>query len=75
MPATPLITLQSRLAEAEQAYHEFQMGRTPRVFVDQNGERIEYSATNIRSLAAYISALKFQISGASQSGPFGITVC
>lgn len=47
-----------RLAEAEQAYHDFRMGGSARVFVDQNGERIEYAATNISGLRSYILELK-----------------
>ena len=51
-------TYVTRLAEAEQAYHDFRMGNSARVFVDQNGERIEYAATNINGLRAYIMELK-----------------
>jgi hypothetical protein len=51
-------TYTARLAEAEQAYHDFRMGNSARVFVDQNGERIEYAATNINGLRAYIMELK-----------------
>jgi len=48
----------TRLAEAEQSYHDFRMGNSARVFVDQNGERVEYSSTNINGLRAYILELK-----------------
>jgi hypothetical protein len=51
-------TYTARLAEAEQAYHDFRMGNSARVFVDQNGERIEYSSTNITGLRSYILELK-----------------
>ncbi len=46
------------LADAEAAYHQYRMGQVVRVFVDQNGERIEYSATNIAGLRSYILELK-----------------
>lgn len=48
----------TRLAEAEQAYHDYRMGNSARVFVDQNGERVEYSAVNIAGLRSYIIELK-----------------
>lgn len=48
----------ARLAEAEQAYHDFRMGGAVRVFVDQNQERIEYAASNINGLRSYILELK-----------------
>lgn len=51
-------TYTTRLAEAEQAYHDYRMGNSARVFVDQNGERVEYAATNINGLRAYILELK-----------------
>ena len=50
--------LTARLADAEQAYHDFRMGNSARVFVDQNGERVEYAATNINGLRSYILELK-----------------
>ena len=48
----------TRLSEAEQAYHDYRMGNSARVFVDQNGERVEYSAVNIAGLRSYIIELK-----------------
>ena len=46
------------LTEAETAYHRLQMGGAVRVFVDQNGERIEYSAVNRLNLLSYINELR-----------------
>jgi len=48
----------TRLAQAEQAYHDLRMGGMARVFVDQNGERVEYAATNVGGLRSYILELK-----------------
>lgn len=48
----------ARLTEAEEAYHEYRMGRSARVFVDQNGERVEYAANNINGLRSYILEMK-----------------
>jgi hypothetical protein len=57
--------LTARLAEAEQAYHDYRMGNSARVFVDQNGERVEYAATNINGLRSYILELKGQLGQSS----------
>lgn len=66
--------LQARLEEAETALHQIELGQGVRVFVDQNGERIEYTASNRTSLKAYIRSLKFQIDNCSEGGPMGITI-
>lgn len=56
-----MATLQEKLTEAESAYHKLVTGAAARVFVDQNGERIEYIAPNASRLAAYIADLKRQL--------------
>lgn len=53
--------LQRRLSDAENAYHAVMTGTQARVFVDQNGERIEYAAANAGRLQVYILALKNQL--------------
>jgi len=50
--------LAGRLAEAEQSLHELMIGQQARVFVDQNGERVEYSMASADRLRAYIASLK-----------------
>ncbi|MDA3808282.1 MAG: gpW family head-tail joining protein [Thiomicrorhabdus sp.] len=55
------MTTQERLDEAEAQYHAFNTGQMARVFVDQNGERVEFSATNISRLRAYIIELKTEL--------------
>lgn len=71
------LTLQQKLEEAEAAYHSLQTGRMPRVVVDQNGERVEFTAANASKLYAYISDLRTQISVASnvlpKNGPIQFT--
>ena len=74
MASTPL-TKQERLEQAEAAYADMIMGLTVRVFVDQNGERVEYKAGDADKLAAYIRRLKFELNPTSQAGPMGITIC
>lgn len=66
------IILEARLAEAELAYHQLALGQMARVFVDQNGERIEYSAGNKNFLVAYIADLKRQLGLATVSGPMEV---
>lgn len=56
-----MATLAERLVEAETAYHDLMTGKLARVYVDQNGERVEYVAANAARLAAYIASLKQQI--------------
>lgn len=48
----------TRLTEAESALHTLNIGQQARVFVDQNGERVEFTATNRAALRAYVMELK-----------------
>ena len=50
--------IQAKLAEAEKVYHELMLGLSVRVFVDQNGERVEYTAANKQALLSYINQLR-----------------
>lgn len=45
------------LADAENKYHQVLTGQAVRVFVDQNGERVEYTVANAGRLLAYIKSL------------------
>lgn len=49
------------LDEAQTAYHSLTLGGAVRVFVDQNAERIEYTAPNASRLLAYIRELERQL--------------
>lgn len=51
-------TYTERLAGAEQALYQLMIGESARVFVDQNGERVEYAVANAQRLRAYIFELK-----------------
>lgn len=53
--------LQLLLKDANAAYHNLMTGQQARVFVDQNGERIEYTAANRQELQTYIQSLNSQI--------------
>lgn len=52
------LVYQTRLTKAEIAYDELITGKAVKRFVDQNGETVEYSATNLSNLASYIESLK-----------------
>lgn len=64
-----MATLAEQLAEAQAAYHDLQIGKAVRVFVDQNGERLEYTSANRSALLVYINDLKAQITPPASSGP------
>lgn len=63
---------QQQLDEARAAYHDLTVGQQARVFVDQNGERVEFVAANPGRLSAYIEELEASLglgSGRSQPRP------
>jgi hypothetical protein len=64
--------LEKRLAEAEDSYHALMMGRSLKVFVDQNGERVEYSGSTALQLSKYIAELKRQLGLTAGSGPLNV---
>lgn len=55
------LTLTERLAEAEGAYHDLQMGKSVVELQDQNGERVRYFPTSAARLSTYIAALRAEI--------------
>ena len=52
-----MATQQELLAQAQQAYHDLMTGKSARVVVDQNGERVEFTSINAERLRAYIVEL------------------
>lgn len=66
------IELQTRLTRAEEAYDTLMIGGSVRVTVDQNGERVEFTAANAARLAAYIQELKRQLGLLTVTGPAGV---
>lgn len=52
------MTDQERLAQAESAYHDLMTGSATKVFVDQNGERVEFIAAKKSDLYSYIQQLR-----------------
>ena len=63
MALTPeeVVTYTTRLGEAEQALHQLVIGGAARVFVDQNGERVEFQAANAQRLRGYIYELRTKL--------------
>lgn len=53
-----MATTAQLLDEAKTAYHALMIGVSARVVVDQNGERVEYTAANAIRLQAYITQLE-----------------
>ncbi|ARB05702.1 head-tail joining protein [Synechococcus virus S-ESS1] len=64
----------TRLAEAEAALHQLMMGTQARTFVDQNGERVEFTAGNSQKLRAYIYELKMKLGKVSSCGPMRVSM-
>lgn len=61
--------LQKRLEEAEDAQHTLAIGGQAKVFVDQNGERVEYASATALGLTKYIFTLKAQLGLLNTAGP------
>jgi hypothetical protein len=55
-------TTQQLLDEAKTARHKLVTGQLARVFMDQNGERVEFTATRLADLDEYIRTLENAIS-------------
>lgn len=53
-----MATNAEKLVEAEAAYHDLMVRGAVRVVVDQNSERVEYTAVNADKLRQYIADLK-----------------
>lgn len=52
------VIYQTRLDEATAAYHALMTGTSARVIVDQNGERVEFTAMRKTDLYNYILSLQ-----------------
>lgn len=64
-----MATTADMLAEAETAYHNLMVGKQVIVYVDMNGERVEYNKASAWRLAAYIEALKKALYGTPIPAP------
>jgi hypothetical protein len=59
MPA--IVATTELLAEARTAYHALMTGTSARVVLDQNGERVEFTAANAQKLYGYIMEMERQL--------------
>jgi hypothetical protein len=57
-----MATAAVRLEQARAARHKLITGQMARVFMDQNGERVEFTQTNIANLDRYIRELEAEVS-------------
>lgn len=56
--------IRAQIADANKAYHNLLTGTMARVLVDQNGERVEFTATNRDNLYRYIQQLNAMLPSA-----------
>jgi len=63
------MTNAERLAEANAAYHSLLTGTLARVVVDQNGERVEFTAAKRADLYAYIQELNSLVTPVTSCPP------
>lgn len=68
--ATWTMDNETRLLEAEKAYHALMTGRGVVSVTDENGENVSYTRAKASDLKAYIRELKAAIAGTSISRPF-----
>lgn len=62
-------TCAQKLAEARAAYHDLVTGAAIKSFVDQNGERVEYTMANRSALNDYINALDRECGAGAGAAP------
>lgn len=63
------VDLQTRLEEAESAYHSLAIGQGIAEFRDQNGEMIRYTQANRAALWNYILSLRAQLGIITTTAP------
>lgn len=62
------------LNDARAQYHLLQTGNKAKVVVDQNGERVEFTAITADKLAQYIKSLERLLGGSGSLGPARVTL-
>lgn len=62
-----MATTAQLLQQAKDAKHKLATGQLARVFMDQNGERVEFTQTNMAQLDRYIAELQAEIAGTSRT--------
>jgi hypothetical protein len=61
----PVIATQPLLDDARAKYHALMTGTSARVLVDQNGEKVEFTAAKKQDLYNYIGQLEAQLAPVS----------
>lgn len=56
-----MVATLAQLNDARSAYHKLQTGVMPRVIVDQNGDRVEFTAANATRLYNYVQQLEQEL--------------
>ncbi len=64
-----IAALRVKITMLESRYEAIITGTSPRVVVDQNGERVEFSQANSQKLYAYIQDLKSQLPAGDPGQP------
>lgn len=72
LTTTERATYTARLEDAEAQLHLVLTGQSARVFVDQNGERIEYTSASASRLQTYIAELRRLLGLSTVTGPMKI---
>ena len=62
------LTVEQRLEDAKEKYHLLISGQQPSVFVDQSGERVEFTRAHPGRLREYIAQLQAEIGSEPRSG-------
>jgi hypothetical protein len=65
------LTAAEKLADAKTQYHLLVTGQQAKVYVDQNGERVEFTTANRGALLAYIQKLEREVNSA-RPGPMQV---
>lgn len=64
------MTPQEQLDAAREALHLLLTGQAATVYLDQNGERLEYQAANANRLQSYIRQLEREVAGTPNRSSF-----
>lgn len=65
------MTTAEKLADAKTQYHLLVTGQQAKVYVDQNGERVEFTAANRGALLSYIQKLEREVAS-TRPGPMQV---
>ncbi len=67
------MSLADQITDARCQYHLLMTGQAAVVYVDQNGERVEFRPASAALLADYIRDLERQLAGRTRAASFTVT--